>query len=280
MKFSVLSVLIFFLAAGTYGQIQLQWTSSAISDANLSGFIDFEKSGQTFTQRVYLLDSLSFRICQPGFSVTPQYTYTFNAAERLAGAQVYSMTTDLDGNGYVDFYIIGYVGTSTNYRQSMKIFDITTGAAILEKNDASFSYSYPTLDDADGNGLYELIIAKYPLPYNGTYMLEVYSTNVPSDVNENNKPSLFRLQQNYPNPFNPSTTIEYSVSVPGLTELKIYDISGQLIKTLVSEFREAGDYSVNWNGTDNYGGKVPSGIYFYRMNNGDNSTSRKMILLK
>ncbi|MBK9228821.1 MAG: T9SS type A sorting domain-containing protein [Ignavibacteria bacterium] len=70
-----------------------------------------------------------------------------------------------------------------------------------------------------------------------------------------------RLHQNYPNPFNPVTNIEYDLPVDGNIELKIYDITGRLIKTLVNEFKTAGSYIVSFNASD-----LSSGVYFYSMN--------------
>ncbi len=95
-------------------------------------------------------------------------------------------------------------------------------------------------------------------------------------------PRAFTLSQNAPNPFNPSTTINYQVpdGRNELVSLKVYDISGRLIATLVNEIREPGTYSVFWNGTDSSGRQVSSGVYFYRMAAGDFIQTRKMVLLK
>jgi hypothetical protein len=94
----------------------------------------------------------------------------------------------------------------------------------------------------------------------------------------------FRLAQNYPNPFNPTTTIEYNVASSGFVSLKVYDVMGRLVKTLVdNQWMVAGyesDYSVIWNGLDDSGQKVSAGLYIYRLQSGSMSTSNKMILLK
>ncbi|MGB5849248.1 MAG: alpha-amylase family glycosyl hydrolase, partial [Ignavibacteriaceae bacterium] len=93
-------------------------------------------------------------------------------------------------------------------------------------------------------------------------------------------PEDYNLFQNYPNPFNPSTTIRYSVVEPGNVSIKIYDVLGREIKTLVNEVKTAGAYSSTWNGDNNFGNKVSSGIYLYRMEAGLFVETRKMILLK
>ena len=94
----------------------------------------------------------------------------------------------------------------------------------------------------------------------------------------------FTLQQNYPNPFNPTTTINFNVQVDGIVTLKIYDITGRLVKTLVNnEFRSAGNekgYDVMWDGTDNFGVGVSAGLYLYNIHTADMSVTKKMIYMK
>ncbi|MCK4956487.1 MAG: T9SS type A sorting domain-containing protein, partial [Candidatus Cloacimonetes bacterium] len=86
--------------------------------------------------------------------------------------------------------------------------------------------------------------------------------------------------QNYPNPFNPETTINFSLQEAGDMALEIYNIKGQRVTTLVSSNLEAGKHSVVWNGKDESGRSVVSGIYFYRMRSGKYIETKKMILLK
>lgn len=99
---------------------------------------------------------------------------------------------------------------------------------------------------------------------------------------EGTLPTDFELNQNYPNPFNPKTVIIYSLNraSEGDVRLRIYNILGQEIKILVNTPQEAGTYQVEWDGTDKDGQRVGSGIYFYRLQSGDRSIARKMILLK
>ncbi|MCH8325423.1 MAG: T9SS type A sorting domain-containing protein [Bacteroidetes bacterium] len=95
-----------------------------------------------------------------------------------------------------------------------------------------------------------------------------------------NIPVDFTLSQNYPNPFNPSTVIKYALPEASFVTLKIYNMLGQEIKTLVSGDKSAGVYNVQWNGKDNYGSPVASGTYIYRIVTGNYAQSNKMILLK
>lgn len=85
----------------------------------------------------------------------------------------------------------------------------------------------------------------------------------------------FKLYQNYPNPFNPTTTISYSISKDGLVTIKVFDILGREIATLLNENIAAGTYSINFNASD-----LPGGIYFYTLSTGSFQQTRKFILLK
>ncbi len=93
-------------------------------------------------------------------------------------------------------------------------------------------------------------------------------------------PTAYSLGQNYPNPFNPSTTISYSIKNPGNVKISIYNVLGQNVRTLVDEYQEANAYTVVWDGMDNAGNTVSSGVYFYRVEAGDYSAIRKMVLMK
>jgi hypothetical protein len=90
----------------------------------------------------------------------------------------------------------------------------------------------------------------------------------------------YGLVQNYPNPFNPSTTINYQIPRAGHVDLSIYDVSGRLIKTLVNGDRSEGLHTVTWDGKDNMGVSVASGIYFYKMKSGQFVETKRMVLLR
>ncbi len=90
-----------------------------------------------------------------------------------------------------------------------------------------------------------------------------------------------RLDQNYPNPFNPTTTIEYSIAEPGHVSLKVYNVAGQLVRTLVDQFQSPGQVRpVRWNGLNNTGQSVSSGVYFYKLTTTGFVKTRKMVVLK
>lgn len=106
----------------------------------------------------------------------------------------------------------------------------------------------------------------------------VNSTDV-KDV-DGNLPTAFSLSQNYPNPFNPSTEILFGLPTRRHVTIGIFNILGQKVKTLVDEELAAGSYSRVWDGTNDRGESLSSGVYLYRMESGDYTGSRKMILVK
>jgi len=94
------------------------------------------------------------------------------------------------------------------------------------------------------------------------------------------RPTEFVLSQNYPNPFNPITQIEYTLQNPAQVTLQIYNLLGQKVKTLVNEQKPAGSYRIFWDGKNEAGITVASGIYFYRLKANGVSQTRRMVLLK
>jgi len=114
-----------------------------------------------------------------------------------------------------------------------------------------------------------------------SYKGEFSTGSEATDVNsEEVLPNKFELYQNYPNPFNPTTKISYTLPQNSYVTLKIYDILGQEVITLVNKEMNAGTYSFNWNGDDYSGRKVTSGTYIYRISAGSFIMSRKMLLIK
>jgi len=94
-------------------------------------------------------------------------------------------------------------------------------------------------------------------------------------------PVTYALAQNYPNPFNPVTTIRYSIPPPGgRVSIRIYNVRGELVRTLVDETVTAGSYAIPWEGEDNRGQRVASGVYFVRMVAGDFRSTKKLMVLK
>lgn len=123
-------------------------------------------------------------------------------------------------------------------------------------------------------------------PYDGydyysyeNLILDIYPAET-SDGNGERAPR-HRISQNYPNPFNPVTTIDYFMPRSGDVDLMVYDMMGRRVKTLVDGNQDEGIYRVKWNGVDERGRKLPSGVYLYRLNiDGEEISTKRMILLK
>ena len=110
-----------------------------------------------------------------------------------------------------------------------------------------------------------------------------WPVDVEEEMTEEEAPAEFSLSSNYPNPFNPSTRIQYTVhskQTPLHTTLKIYNIKGQLVRTLVDEPKGPGTYRVIWDGKSDDGKAVASGVYLYQLRVGDFGQARKMVLIK
>jgi PKD repeat protein len=161
---------------------------------------------------------------------------------------------------------------------------------------AANSEATPIFDDVTTNAFYAgfrinkvnegnfIFIAGRPYRFNSAasysnygFIIDNWMNSTPLDAEDQAfAPKQFWLNQNYPNPFNPSTKISWQAPVSGWQTLKIYDILGNEVATLVNEYRNAGNYEVNFSAN----GGLPSGIYFYRLQAGSFVTTKKMVLLK
>jgi hypothetical protein len=97
-------------------------------------------------------------------------------------------------------------------------------------------------------------------------------------VDQETVPKEFGLFQNYPNPFNPTTHINYQMPSDSYVVLKLYDLLGREVVTLVDEFRKAGRYAATWDGTNSSGNRISSGVYFYRLTAGSFTGVKKFLL--
>lgn len=143
----------------------------------------------------------------------------------------------------------------------------TTNASAIGLDTSSNGYSYQRLTTA-----WEPVTT-------GEIMLRAIVQY--TSANDDGVTPAFTLDaSNYPNPFNPETTISFSVPTSGPASLKVFNLKGQLVRTLVNDVREAGKYNVVWNGKDDNNSSVASGLYFYRLSNDGKDITRKMLLSK
>jgi len=140
------------------------------------------------------------------------------------------------------------------------LIDRNTGISVDLKKDQNYSFSAE-------NKIFDLIIGKKE------FLEQNELSNLPIISN-------FQITQNYPNPFNPETNIDYWLPMDTHVNLKIYNLLGQEIKTLVNIYQSRGSYHLKWDGTMDSGKKVPGGIYLYHFQAGEFSTIRKMVMIE
>jgi len=147
--------------------------------------------------------------------------------------------------------------------------------------DTAYLGTHPTLAIV-GDSVYVAYGRSVPEPYKENIVVKVYRKDISVGIETPGDavPVRFKLLQNYPNPFNPSTTIEYQIPISSHVVLRIFNVLGQEVRTLVNGNQTAGGYSVIWNGKNNVEEEMPSGIYFYRMRTNDFVQTKKLLLLK
>mgnify|MGYP005837692659 CR=1 FL=1 len=207
--------------------------------------------------------------------------YSYNFPPRLA--------IDNFENVHVTWFDFRYGYTNCFYDESMDGGQTFGMDVIVNNNRDSLSHSLPRIAVDNKNGVYIVWMDKR----NENNMYDIFFSNNTELTNINESalfPSDFTLYQNYPNPFNPSTKIRYSIprsteyySVPQNVTLKVYDVLGNEVTTLVDEYREAGNYEIDFNVGQSAAADSPalsSGIYFYQLQAGSYSQTKSMILIK
>ena len=197
-------------------------------------------------------------------------------------------TYDYDRNGKIEGVKTEIAGLLNQLKAKLPI-DVATGAPTLAMKDSLlvknrpdlvagiYVYSFVANDGSGGmhNAKYAISLLQKALGF--------YPTGV--KVVDQKTPAGFELSQNYPNPFNPKTDIQFSVPRASTIQLNVYNILGEMVTSLANGDIVSGNYKVSWNGTNNHGQSVASGIYFYRLvvtSNGAQQyvITKKMLLTK
>ncbi len=182
--------------------------------------------------------------------------------------------------------IIGLVTQITpEAKENLKAGEGPVANLVFEINDESVNEI--TIEATTMKDPHHSLVYVYPRRENGERLAHVKvrpefgSTTVSLAGTEgDNLPEAFGLRQNYPNPFNPSTVIEFDLPAPAHVKLTVFNLLGQQVRTLLNEEMPAGTHPVTWDGTSSSGRSVSSGVYFYRIEAGDNVMTKKMMLLK
>lgn len=198
------------------------------------------------------------------------------AADGYEGLQVINISNPM--NPFIENTLIGSFGWNVDltdnyllYTYPLCIFDLSNPSSPELLDTAGFPGSAKAATEID-NYIY---LAN---GYGGLYVLNYQ----PSNINPSNliKPSLLNLC-NYPNPFNPATTISFSIPETSIVDVTVFNVKGQKIKTIINDQYSTGVHSFVWNGVDDYGNSVGSGVYLYKlMVNGKLESSRRCLLLK
>ena len=222
--------------------------------------------------------------------------WTFTAAQIGIGIPYTIFGRILDENNEPLAGTLVYIKSARGEEESNTLVAVTDENGIWDENLANLKnsdgsvYTWSAGDEIKITATYQDAAQEFRTLVSGQSPQNVIKTDgntegnaSKNEVSQLSLPKAFALGQNFPNPFNPSTTISYDV--PDRTEsvqveLKVYNIRGQVVKALVNEFKEAGHYKVQWDGLNDRGENVASGVYFYRIKAGDFSATRKMVLLK
>lgn len=177
-----------------------------------------------------------------------------------------------------------YSGTKDGV-QKIGILDLT-GENLIPAGEGSLVILRAKGEDLSSIKINEALLVDkdaMPLALELSHDLKPEEAKVPSvqrpDVQES-IPQDFSLSQNYPNPFNPETDISYALPTDCQVKITIYNVAGQNVRTLVDEHQTTGFKTIHWNGKDNEGKELASGVYFYKIQAGAFTDSRKMILMK
>lgn len=289
LKYFVIVICVLFISpVKSFSQIQQEWTTPTnptTTTMDWARWYTFSPDG-TFEwepMRFYINDRTKVQFMHTGaYNLDVEYTYNFTQEEQNAGSNISSIGWDLNSDEFTEFVVNSYYGTTYPYRKAFRIFDLFTNATIINFDEASYSYSFNYLfTDIDGDNVLEFVVRREPYPETGNYELLVYSTGIIVPVEgEYSNPKQFKLSQNYPNPFNPSTTIRYSIAKREYVSLKIYDVIGNEVMTLVNEILEPGNYTQTFNSELNQKQNLTSGIYFYQLRTESFVQTNKMILIK
>ncbi len=205
-----------------------------------------------------------------GTTAQPSFVFETNAFAGIhAGDDAKPTFVDFDGDGRLDLVVGSHDSSVMFFRNAGGSPPAFVRVPNAFAGQILFARTAPAFADLDGDGDPDMLLGNYK---GGLYFYrnERIATAVPASL-----PTSFWLGQNYPNPFNPSTTIEYRTGSDRHIELKVFDVFGREIATLVNQFHLAGHYRVRWKAQ-----AVASGVYFYRLAAGDDVETRRMLLLR
>ena len=191
----------------------------------------------------------------------------------------YQLIPDMNSNGHDE---ILFEGTNSGGDNIVKIVDLGTQDLIYVWGETGSDYYFQNMHQAANSS--ELRVQLFKNVNGMLAESSIYSLGISPSGNQEAPNKVhsdgFRLNQNYPNPFNSSTMISYKIESPGVVNLKIFDVNGKLVRDYSQSKDTKGTYYVHWNGRNNNGERVASGVYLYAIENQGMTSAKKMILLK
>ncbi len=215
------------------------------------------------------LVSASYDLSGEGYARLEFYLWFSNDLGGNPGEDPF--VVEVSTNGGTSYSLLESSVASTGQAWKKKRFDLTNFVALTD----AMRFRFSARDDQGGQSGPSLVEAGVD-----DFRLLVVPGSTGVDAPALVVPPRTALAQNQPNPFNPTTEIAFSVGRAGRVELAIYDVEGARVRSLVSEVREPGHYAARWDGVDDRGVPVASGIYFYRLDTAGAHQMRKMVLLK
>ena len=181
-----------------------------------------------------------------------------------------------------NLFVLGDYAVTSYYNQGFQVFDVSDPANIskIDQFDTSifngegFNGAWGVYPFAPSGNIY------ISDQQSGLHIFELNTEPSSVDTDQEIQPGTFALYNNYPNPFNPETRIQYEIGRASTVSLEIYNMLGQKVRTLQNGRKAAGSHEVVWNGANDAGHQVSSGIYFYRLEAGDFVDTKRMLLVR
>ncbi len=247
----------------------LQKTDMAMKEMDMSCIVSIDITGREQNTYKKYADNTSakgvFLVGKEHASYLPEYDYVFQSGDhnlglivemvRVGDQSVSDLVSQIRLNAFFNKFVFVY-------------FDVWSN---------NFSSVYQIYQDLKADTSYRVV---GPAEFMDCLIQYHLGTGIESDHASKMMPTGLVLHQNYPNPFNPETVIAYTLPAAGEVKLDVLNTNGQKIKTLVNAVQSIGNHQVKWDGTDDLGQRVSSGIYFYQVKFKNKTKTRKMILLQ
>ena len=241
-----------------------------------------------------------------GYTLTPGATYYWQVRSRLTAnhaifsswSMVASFSTAAGSSSVVPLVISPNYGQPINNTSAVLTWKIPVPSDSHLKYDLQYSKNSDFSSAQTKANLNEPVAQVTGLDQNSTYYWRVLSktdngstssysttgsfkTSGATAVEEQETmPTEYELSQNYPNPFNPTTRINFAIPQNSFVTIKVYDMLGREVKTLINQQMVSGNHSIDWNADNNLGIKVATGMYIYRITAGNFVSTKKMVLIK